>query len=127
MVSMEERTSRLEGAFEQFAVVVRNMVTKEELRANKDELQVSIEGVRTEMQSSVEGLRTEMQSSIEGLRTEMHVSIEGLRTEMQVSIEKLRAEMRAEIRAAELRITRWTIGSIFAASAIIIAAMKLLP
>ena len=105
MVSMEERTSRLEGAFEQFAVVVRNMVTKEELRANKDELQ----------------------SSIEGLRTEMHVSIEGLRTEMQVSIEKLRAEMRAEIRAAELRSTRWTVGSIFAASAIIIAAMKLLP
>ena len=76
MVSMEERTSRLEGAFEQFAFVVHNMVTKDEL---------------------------------------------------QVSIEKLRAEMRAEIRAAELRITRWTVGSIFAASAIIIAAMKLLP
>ena len=76
MVSMEERTSRLEGAFEQFSVVVHNMVTKDEL---------------------------------------------------QVSIEKLRAEMRAEIRAAELRITRWTVGSIFAASAIIIAAMKLLP
>ena len=76
MVSMEERTSRLEGAFEQFSVVVHNMVTKDEL---------------------------------------------------QVSIEKLRAEMRAEIRAAELRITRWTVGSIFTASAIIIAAMKLLP
>ncbi len=83
MVSMEERTSRLEGAFEQFSVVVHNMVTKEESRANKDEL--------------------------------------------QASIEKLRAEMRAEIRAAELRTTRWTVGAIFAASAIIIAAMKLLP
>ena len=101
MVSMEERTSRLEGAFEQFSVVVHNMVTKEESRANKDELQVSVEG----------------------LRTEMHISIEGLRAEFQVSIEKLRAE----IRAAELRTTRWTVGAIFAASAIIIAAMKLLP
>ena len=116
MESMEERASRLEDAFEQFSVVVHNMATKEELRANKDELQVSIEGVRTEMQASFESLRTGTQ-----------VSVEGVQTEMQASFEKLRVEMVAEIRAAELRITRWTVGSIFTASAIIIAAMKLLP
>ncbi len=127
MVSREERASRLEDAFEQFSVVVNNMATKEELRANKDELQASIEGLRTEMQASFEGLRTGTQVSVEGVRTEMQASFEGLRTEFQVSIEKLRVEMVAEIRAAELRITRWTVGSIFAASAIIIAAMKLLP
>ena len=98
MASMEERASRLEDAFEQFSVAVNNMATKEELRA-----------------------------SFESLRTGTQVSVEGLRTEMQASFEKLRVEMVAEIRAAELRITRWTVGSIFAASAIIIAAMKLLP
>ena len=131
MASMEERASRLEDAFEQFSVVVHNMATKEELRASFESLrtgtQVSVEGARTEFQVSVEGVRTEMQASIEGVRTEMQASIEGVRTEMQASIEKLRVEVLAEIRAAELRITRWTVGSIFAASVIIIAAMKLLP
>ena len=109
MVSREERASRLEDAFEQFSVAVNNMATKEELRA------------------SFESLRTGTPASVEGVRTEFQVSIEGVRTEMQASFEKLRVEMVAEIRAAELRITRWTVGSIFAASAIIIAAMKLLP
>ena len=131
MASMEERASRLEDAFEQFSVVVHNMATKEELRASFESLRTgtpaSVEGVRIEMRASFEGLRTEMQASFESLRTGTQVSVEGVRTEMQASIEKLRVEVLAEIRAAELRITRWTVGSIFAASAIIIAAMKLLP
>ena len=56
-------------------------------------------------------------------KEELRASFESLRTEIQVSFE----ELRVEIRAAELRTTRWTVGSIFAASVIIIAAVKLLP
>ena len=53
----EERLSRLEGAFEMFAAVVNNMVTREELRA-------SIEGLRAEMHASMDSLRAEMRAEI---------------------------------------------------------------
>ena len=74
--SGEERISRLEGAFEMFATVVNNIVTREE---------------------------------------------------HQASIDSLRQEMRAEMRAMELRLTRWIIGSALSVAAIVIAAIKLWP
>ena len=74
--SGEERISRLEGAFEMFATVVNNIVTREE---------------------------------------------------HQASIDALRHEMRAEMRAMELRLTRWIIGSALSVAAIVIAAIKLWP
>ncbi|MDE2778410.1 MAG: hypothetical protein OXI91_01865 [Chloroflexota bacterium] len=74
--SHEERISRLEGAFEMFATVVNNMVTREE---------------------------------------------------HQASIGALRQEMRAEIQAAELRLTRWIVGSAFSTATLVIAVIKLWP
>lgn len=43
------------------------------------------------------------------------------------AIESIRAEARADAREAEARITRWTVGSIFAAATLAVAAIKLLP
>ena len=95
-MTQEERISKLEGAFETLSMVVANMVTKDELRA------------------SVEGT----QASIDGLRGELHASVEMLRAENQATAETLRAEMRA----MEVRTIRWTVGSIFASAAIVVAA-----
>ena len=107
--SHEERISRLEGAFELFATVLNNMVTREE------------------HQASMETLRAEYQGSTETLRAEYQGSVETLRAAHQGSMETLRHEMRAEIRASELRLTRWIIGSAFSMAAIVIAATKLWP
>ena len=79
MTPIEERVSQLEGVFRQFAVVVSNMVTREELRAA-----------------------------------------------VETSEQRLLAEMRAEIRAAELRIIKWNVGTIIASVALAVAAIKLL-
>ena len=49
------------------------------------------------------------------------------REEHQASIEALRQEMRAEIRAAELRLTRWIVGSAFSTVTLVIAVIKLWP
>ena len=92
------------------------MVTKEELRA-------SIEGT----QASIDGLRAETTASIDGLRAENHATAEGLRLETRATAETLRAEIRAQIREAELRSTRWTVGAVFTASTIVIAVLKLWP
>lgn len=108
-MTQEERTSRLEGAFEMFAAAMSTMVTKDELRA------------------SIEGLRAENRAMYEGLRAENRAAIEGLRAENRAAIEGLRAEMQAEIHAAELRIIRWNVGAIIGAATVIIAALKLLP
>lgn len=43
------------------------------------------------------------------------------------AIENIRAEARADAREAEARITRWTVGSIFAAATLAVAALKLIP
>ena len=43
------------------------------------------------------------------------------------AIESIRAEARADAREAEARITRWTVGSIFAAATLAVAAIKLIP
>ena len=43
------------------------------------------------------------------------------------AIESIRAEARADGREAEARITRWTVGSIFAAATLAVAAIKLIP
>lgn len=72
----EERVSHPEGAFQQFAVVLSSMVTREEARA---------------------------------------------------AIDAAENRLRADIRAAELRIIRWNVGTIIAAAAVAIAAVKLLP
>ena len=119
-MTQEERTSRLEGAFEMFAAAMSTMVTKDELRA-------SIEGLRAENRAMYEGLRAENRAAIEGLRAENQAIYEGLRAENRAAIEGLRAEMQAEIRAAELRIIRWNVGAIIGAATVIIAALKLLP
>ena len=79
MTPIEERGRQLEGVFRQFAVVVSNMVTREELRAA-----------------------------------------------VETSEQRLLAEMRAEIRAAELRIIKWNVGTIIASVALAVAAIKLL-
>lgn len=72
----EERVSHPEGAFQQFAVALSSMATREEARA---------------------------------------------------AIDAAENRLRADIRAAELRIIRWNVGTIIAAAAVAIAAVKLLP
>ena len=76
MTTTKERSSCLEGAFQQFAVALGSMVTREEARA---------------------------------------------------ALDAAESRLRADIRAAELRIIRWNVGTIIAAAAVAIAAVKLLP
>ena len=54
-------------------------------------------------------------------KDELRSTAEMLRAENQASENRLRAEMRA----AELRIIRWMVGTVFAASALVLAVMKL--
>ena len=115
-MTQEERISRLEGAFETFSVVAATMVTKEELQS-------AIDGLRAGTTASIDGLQSETTSSIDGLRAEQRTSVETLRAENQATAETLRAEMRS----MELRIIRWMVGAVFAASGLILAVMKLLP
>ena len=82
-LTTEERLSHLEGVVQNFATLLNNVVTREEMQANVATL----------------------------LR----------------AIENIRAEARADAREAETRITRWTVGSIFAAATLAVAALKLIP
>ena len=76
MTTTEERDSPLSGAFQQFSVLLSNMVTREEVRA---------------------------------------------------AIAAAENRLRSDIQAGELRIIRWNVGTIIAAAAVAIAAVKLLP
>lgn len=55
------------------------------------------------------------------------VTHEEMRAAVETSENRVLAEMRAEIRAAELRIIKWNVGTIIAVAAVAIAAVKLLP
>ena len=55
------------------------------------------------------------------------VTREEMRAAVATSENRVLAEMRAEIRAAELRIIKWNVGTIIAVAAVAIAAVKLLP
>ena len=55
------------------------------------------------------------------------VTREEMRAAVATSENRVLAEMRAEIRAAELRIIKWNVGTIVAVAAVAIAAVKLLP
>ena len=67
--------------------------------------------------------KDELRASVETLRAEQQGSVETLRAEMQATAATLRTEMRA----MELRIIRWMVGTVFAASGLVLAVVKLLP
>ena len=56
-------------------------------------------------------------------KDELRASVETLRAENQATAETLRTEMRA----MELRIIRWMVGTVFAASGLVLVVVKLLP
>lgn len=60
-------------------------------------------------------------------REELQANVATLLGAIEGVKDSLRSEMRADIRAAEVRITRWTVGAIFTATALAVAAVKLLP
>ena len=72
-------------------------------------------------------------SQLEGVFRQFTIVVSNLvtREEMRAAIatseNRVLAEMRAEIRAAELRIIKWNVGTIIAVAAVAIAAIKLLP
>ena len=49
------------------------------------------------------------------------------REEVRAAIAAAENRLRSDLRAAELRIIRWNVGTIIAAAAVAIAAVKLLP
>ena len=146
--TIEERVSHLEGAYQLFELTVKNMVTREEMQAHMAAMLAAVDGVRSEMRTVIDGVRSgertpgdilRSEIRIDGaiLRLEMRIATEILRWEMRTAGEILRAELKAEIRAAfqeeradrraaETRNTRWVIGAIFAAAALIIAAIQVL-
>ena len=96
---VEQRVSRLEGAFEQFP-------------------------------DHMASLDSRISSLENGLRAEINASENTLRAEIGASESRTQAEInsvRADIKSAELRITVWLVGTVLAASALIVAAIKLLP
>ena len=99
-MTLEERVSRLEGAFEQFPGRI-------------DALENSL---RAEIRASISALEN-------GLRAEIRAFENGLRAEIKASENGLRAE----IKGVELRTTLWLGGFIFSAAALAVAAVKLLP
>ena len=133
-LTLEERVSRVETAFEFFEVVMNNMVTREEFQANMAALLASDESLRTELRTANENLRSEMQTAVAALLASDESIKAELRAEIRAAVLEERAdrqaavlEERAERQAAELRNTRWIIGAIFAAMTIGIAVIKLLP
>ena len=140
-MTQDERISRLEGAFEALSIMVANMVTKDELRAelnghrmscaiqaaldgHKEAIQAALDGHKEATQAATEGLRGEMVAAINGLRAETIAAIAGLRSEMLASDQSLRNEMEAKLRASELRLVRWMIATAFAGATLIIGSIS---
>lgn len=65
--------------------------------------------------------KDELRASVDSLRAEQRASVETLRAEQQATAETLRAEMRG----MEVRLIRWMIGTVFAASGLILAVTRL--
>ena len=63
--------------------VMSVMATKDELLLTKEELQKSIDDLRSEMKDAIAGLRGETKDAIAGLRGETKDAIEGLREQLQ--------------------------------------------
>ena len=136
-MTQDERISRLEGAFEALSIMVANMVTKDELRAelngHREAIQAALDGEATQAaldghkeatQAATEGLRGEMVAAINGLRAETIAAIAGLRSETLASDQSLRNEMEAKLRASELRLVRWMIATAFAGATLIIGSIS---
>ncbi len=89
MVAMEERVSKLEGAYEQ--VDRRLGRIGDEIRDLRSDMNSRIEGLRGEMNGRID----ETNRAIEGLRTEMNGQIEGLRGEMNRRMGSLETRLNA--------------------------------
>ena len=100
MVTMEERTSKLEGAYEQ--VDERLGDIRVEMRGLRSDVNRRIEGV----EGRIEGLRGEMNGRID----ETNRAIEGVRTELNGRIESLQTETGNRMNVIETRLTAIFIG-----------------
>lgn len=89
MVAMEERVSKLEGAYEQ--VDRRLGRIGDEIRDLRSDMNSRIEGLRGEMNGRID----ETNRAIEGLRTEMNGQMEGLRGEMNRRMGSLETRLNA--------------------------------
>jgi phosphoglycerate-specific signal transduction histidine kinase len=106
----------------------------EKLDAKIDELHqdmdVKINGLRQDMDAKIDGLRQDMDAKINGLRQDMDVKINGLRQDMDANTNGLRQDMDANIdglrQDMDMRF-RWTLTTMVAVGALIVAALKLLP
>ena len=124
--TIEERVSHLEGAYQLFELTVKNMVTREEMQAHMAAMLAAVDGVRSEMRTVIAGVRSGELTPGEILGLEIRIAGEILLWELKAEIRAAFQEERADRRAAETRNTRWVIGAIFAAAALIIAATQVL-
>lgn len=117
-MTVEERLSRLEGVYEHLA-------TKTDV-AN---LNTEIANLRTDMTNLESGLRTDITNLESGLRADMTNSEARLRADtasLDTEVKTDMANLRTDLRAIEVRLTRWMIGSMAVWAAVIIGAIRIL-
>jgi hypothetical protein len=94
------------------------LATKSELLAVKSELKAEIAETKAELKTDIAELKAELKAEIAGTNTEIKEN----RHALELQIEKLRTEM---MKAMDGNM-RWTIATVISATAVIIAAIKLL-
>ncbi len=127
---LDARTA--EGVSETLAEVMTNredaLATRADIEALHAATAADIERLRVATTTDIESLRVGTKADIVLLRNDL----DGLRGELRHDVDLLRAEMsaqgdklRGEMRALHSDTLRWVIGSIFAAMAVLFAAIKL--
>ena len=107
MVTMEERTSKLEGAYEQVDERLGDIrVEMRGLRSDVNRRIGGVEGRIEGVEGRIEGLRGEMNGRID----ETNSAIEGVRTELNGRIESLQTETGNRMNVIETRLTAIFIG-----------------
>jgi len=74
----------------------------------------------------IDSLRNDVDTKIDSLRNDMYTKIDSLRNDMDAKIDSLRNDI-AELRREMGTYVRWTITTMVAVGALVVAAIKLLP
>ncbi len=112
--TIEERVSYVEGRMDSLA-------TKEDLADLKGELKDEMATLRGALKGEAASLRSELMGGMASLRGELMGEAASLRSELKGGMASLRGDIVAAIATAEVRITRWIVGSMIASVAVISA------
>ena len=102
------------------------MATKSDLNDVHAGLKEDIQNVRTELKEEIQNVRAELKEDIQNVRTELKEEIQSVRAELKEDIQSVRAGLKEEIANTKHEILKWTIATMVAQSAFIVAVIAFL-